>query len=95
LLDSIGLFHGYHDSALLHVTSFIEVMANFHISHEDVRMMTFPCTLEDEALEWYENGEKEISSLADLLKLFLKHWDPHYEEEKYERIIEHFMAAHT
>jgi hypothetical protein len=36
LLDSIGLFHGYHDSTLLHVTSFIEVMADFHIFHEDV-----------------------------------------------------------
>jgi len=27
------------------------------------------------------------------LKLFLKHWDPQYEEEKYERIIEDFMTA--
>jgi len=89
LLDSIGLFHGYHDSTLLHVTSFIEVMAYFHIFHEDVRMMTFTCTLEDEALEWYETlGRKEISSLADFIEVFIKHYDPHYEEGKYEKVFE-------
>jgi hypothetical protein len=57
-------------------------------------MMTFACTLEDEALEWYENlGRKEISSLADFIKVFLKHWDPHYEEDKYEKVFEDLRTA--
>jgi hypothetical protein len=71
----------------------LKFMENSCIAHEDVRMTTFASTLEDKALEWYDNlGEKEISSLADLLKLFLKHWDPHYEEE-YEIIIARFLAV--
>jgi hypothetical protein len=50
--------------------------------------------LVDEALNGMKNlGRKGLSSLANFIKIFLKHWDPHYEEGKYEEIFEDLMAA--
>jgi hypothetical protein len=78
--DHIGLFHGCIDLAILHVISFMKIMDYFYVVHEHVMMMTFLCTLEDEALEWYENlGKKGISSLVDFIKIFINHWNSHYE----------------
>jgi hypothetical protein len=90
-LDFIGPFHVYHNSVVIHVASFVRVMTDFHIVHEHVRMMIFAFTLENETLEWYENlGEKQISSLAKYLMLFLKHWDLRYEED-YGTFIKRFI----
>jgi hypothetical protein len=41
LLDLIGLFHGNNKSALSHIISFIKVMNESYIIHEDVWMHTF------------------------------------------------------
>jgi hypothetical protein len=55
-------------------------MEYFHILHEDVRIMTFACRFENDASKWYGNlGKKLIYSLFYVIKVFLKHWDPHYE----------------
>lgn len=68
-------------------------MADFNFVHEDVIIMNFPYTLEDEALEWFENlGRNGIYSLANFIKVFLKHRNPH-REDKYEEIFEDLMAA--
>jgi hypothetical protein len=38
------------DSATLHVTSFIELISDLNVVHEDVMMKMFVLTLEDDAL---------------------------------------------
>lgn len=94
LFDPIGLFHRYHKSALSNSVSFIKIMNESHIVYEDVWMHNFLCTFEDKATDWfYDLGEEPITTFADFLRIFLKHWDPHYEEEEYEKIIEDIIAA--
>jgi hypothetical protein len=96
LFDSIGLFYGYHESTLSHIVSFIKVMIESHIVHEDVWMRTFLCTFEDKAMDWfYDLGNAPIEPIitfAYFLRIFLKRWDPYYEEEEYGEFIECFMA---
>jgi hypothetical protein len=85
--EHIAKFHGHNDSTTLHITSFMKVISDFDVVHEDVMMKMFALTLEDFAEIWFENlGRKEISSFAGLIKAFHKHWDPSYEEEERLRI---------
>jgi hypothetical protein len=62
---------------MLHVASFIDVLSKLNVVHEDVKMKMFIISLDflkDEVSNWYEKlGGKEISSLSDFFKAFLKH----------------------
>jgi hypothetical protein len=88
LFELVGLFHGNHKSSLSHIISFIKVMNESHIIHEDVWMHTFMCTLEDKAYDWfYDDLVGPITSLAYFLRSFLKYWEPSLESEEMEMFI--------
>jgi hypothetical protein len=53
-------------------------------------MHNFSCTLVDKANDWfYDDLVGPITSFADILKLFIKHWEPHIENEDIEMFIGH------
>jgi hypothetical protein len=73
LLDIIGSFHGNHKLALSHITSFIKVMNESHIIHEDVWMHTFSCILEEKENDWFYNDHVgPITSFVEFLGFFFK-----------------------
>jgi hypothetical protein len=53
--DAIGFFHGYYELSLSNVISFIKVMNESRIVHEDVWMHTFLCTFEDQGIDWFRD----------------------------------------
>ena len=56
-------FHEYVDSATLHVPSFMKLMSNLDVIHNDVMMKIFVATFENKLMGWFGNlGRKEISS---------------------------------
>jgi hypothetical protein len=55
--DEIPRFHGFSDSPFSHIFSFIDVISNINIIHEDVKMnmLIFSLNfLKDEIMDWYE-----------------------------------------
>ena len=72
LFDYPPSFHGYDDLVILHIACFLIIVDDFNIIHEDDFMRVIVFTLEDGALESYENlGSKEILSVANFFKVFL------------------------
>jgi hypothetical protein len=72
-------------------------MIESHIVHEDVWMRTFEYTSEEWAIDWSNDNlgiapKGPITSFLDFFRIFLKHWDPHYEEKEYREFIDCFMA---
>lgn len=52
--------------------------------HEDVLMRLFVFSLEGDPRAWIKNycRPRETSSLTGLIQVFLKNWDPTYEEDQ-------------
>jgi hypothetical protein len=75
--EDIPKFHGFRDSPTFHVTSFINIVLELNIFHEDVTMKMFILSfdfLEDEIFDWHAKlGRRKISSLLDFFKAFLKY----------------------
>ena len=68
-------FHGdYGDSAIWHVRSFLQLIANFNIIYEDNMMEMFARTFQDEAYCWFYQGlpDKCITSFPSFLWMFLE-----------------------
>jgi hypothetical protein len=88
--EHIARFHGHTDSLTVHVTSFVKFMSVLDVIHDDAMMKMFVCTLENEALDWFENLRRGgISTFAGLIKAFCEHWDLSYgKEEKVEDLVE-------
>jgi hypothetical protein len=81
-------FHGNHKSTLSHIVSFIKVMNESHIIHEDVWMDMFMCTLEDKAYDWfYDDLVGPITSLVEFLRSFLKYQELSLESEEMKMFI--------
>ena len=68
-------FHGYYgDSAISHVKSFLQLIADLNILHEDNMMEMFASTLWGEACCWFYQGlpNKCITSFPRFLWMFLE-----------------------
>jgi hypothetical protein len=65
------------------------------IIHEDVLIRLFVFSLEGDPKKWikYYSGLGKISSFVGLILLFLKCWDPYYDEGRYEEIHEDFTTT--
>lgn len=61
----------------------MEFISNLNVTHEDVIIRLFVSSLEGDARTWVKmcKSSKEMSSFAGLIQVFLKYWDPTYEEE--------------
>ena len=71
------VFHGnYGDSAIWHVKSFLQLIADFNILHEDNMMEMFAGTFWGEACCWFYQGlpNKCINSFPRFLWMFLEQW---------------------
>ena len=53
LFDCTPSFHGFDDSTIHHIASFIKIVVDFNSFHDDDLMRVFVCTLKDDALDWY------------------------------------------
>ena len=70
-------FHGdYGDSAIWHVKSFLQLIADLNILHEDNMMEMFAGTFQGEACCWFYQGlpNKCITSFPSFLWMFLEQW---------------------
>ena len=73
----LSTFHGnYGDSAIWHVKSFLQLIADFNILHEDNMMEMFASTFWGEACCWFYQGlpNKCITSFPSFLWMFLEQW---------------------
>ena len=53
LYEDAPIFNGMGESATTHISSFIKLVVEFNVFHEDDLMIIFACTLERDALEWF------------------------------------------
>ena len=70
-------FYGdYGESAIWHVKSFLQLIADFNILYEDHMMEMFASTFRGEACYWFYQGlpDKCITSFPSFLWMFLKQW---------------------
>ena len=48
-------FHEYVDSATLHVPSFMKLMSDLDVVHDNVMMKIFVATFENKLMVWFES----------------------------------------
>ena len=73
----LPIFYGDHgDSAIWHVKSFLQLIVDFNIFHEDDMMQMFASTFWGEAGYWFYQGlpDKCITSFPSFLWMFLEQW---------------------
>jgi hypothetical protein len=93
--EYIPKFDGDIHFATQHVTSFLDFVSRLNVMHEDVLIRLFVYSLEGDPRTWIKSccRPKEISSLTGLIQVFLKNWDPTYEEDQDDEINEDFDEA--
>jgi len=94
-LKYIPKFDGDVPFVAQHISSFFKAITKLNIMHEDVLMKLFVFSLEGYSNTWIKHccRPKKIYSLADLFKVFLKHWVRYYEAENYKEILKDVMTT--
>jgi len=94
IFDSSSDFHNNNDSATQHIINFTQSVIDSNVVREIDLMYFFSCLLSDDAYDWFQEDVpiNSISSLAELLKIFLIKWhhkDIHYVDFLVEQFLVH------
>jgi hypothetical protein len=77
-IEKLPIFQGNNViSAKMHVKSFMRCINKWCVAHdyEDVKMKLFVLSLEDDALDWYEDKpNNSFKTLKELIDAFIEKW---------------------